>query len=83
MKKHLEFVRINPRTKQTEVVSQIFSPAINTSYFSACIDQCNNEYVFSTAIDSLSGIIGRISRSGLVTGHDTTYSIYQGLDIPE
>jgi hypothetical protein len=79
--KNYEFIRITAAGAVT-TLNKINTP-VSRKYFSACIDPCNNRYIFSVTNDSTKGTISQLGMDGTVLQHDTTTNIFLGLEMPQ
>jgi hypothetical protein len=75
------FVRITPQGMFTVVVDSL-SFNVDTSAYSACLDNCNKQYILSTSIDPANSTLSILDLNGKLQKHDTLKGIYQGLYMP-
>jgi len=74
-----EFVKINGSGAITALSSV---PYVNTKFYSACIDPCNNHYILSyKALSTSTGHLYQMNMSGTMLQHDSAATMYQGLDV--
>jgi hypothetical protein len=75
------FIKINPGTGAVTTLSSL-SYAVNSDFYSASIDPCNNRYILSTLSDGdTTAILDAYDMSGTIISHVTTSSyIFMGLD---
>jgi hypothetical protein len=75
------FVRITPQGMLTVVVDSL-SFNVDTSAYSACLDNCNKQYILSTSVDPANSTLSIFDLNGKLQKHDTLHGIYQGLYMP-
>lgn len=73
------FVKISTDGKTVVIDTIPFRP--DPEYFSAVIDLCDNEYIFTGKVNNTNGYIIRLNMNGTLLSKDTTAGILQALTI--